>query len=176
MKKIRNAFIWIIVIFAGIYFIKTMVFDDKVETAEETTTTQTSTPVNNGPAEAEPIPDKPEEKWDYTHTEIRPNGTRAFWFTPQDKVETDSFIVEDCNYGYRVKTDTIIEFKSETTKDITVVKIDGKTGEVFLKRNDSFSTTPWIEKEFVATRNDAESVRFKSTDGTPLQVKAWRYQ
>ncbi len=166
MKKIRirNAVIKVFTVFAAIFFMKTLVFNKKEVT--EISKPQQSPPLSAEVPEPQPVQPKP---WVFDRQTVNPkNNSRMDWSVPTTSLNqaTEWFNVENVSYwGYRVKSDCLIEYKfKDITRKNVVVKIEYKNSNHYTEG----TTELWKPDRLLEVVDNTAEMRFIPLPGQSL--------
>jgi hypothetical protein len=170
MKKIRNAAIVIVVIFAGLYFIKTLVFGSKNKNVT-TPTHQTPTPETP----TTPNPPTQDSGWKTTTGE-----SGYFWVTPEDTSKTTGKLNIDpreYNATYATLSTCIEKFIGKDGEVIASFMVNVEKEGNYLETptgSGKFSAEPWSRIEYITASNKAKWIKFELWNNQPLNLKVGR--
>lgn len=134
---------------------------EQVTSPSQTTSQNPTQPTNP----TTPVPTQPEQVekkgWIFNRQTINPkNNTRMDWSIPTTELTqpTKWFNVENVSYwGYRVKSDCLIEYKfKDSGKENVVAKMEWKTSNHYTKG----TTDLWSSQKLLEVVDSATEVRF----------------
>lgn len=152
---------------------KTLVFDSKDTEEKDSVSTQTSIQPTTAQTQTPPAPTQPaqveKKSWVFNRQTTNPkNNTRMDWSVPTTNLTqpTEWFNVENvCYWGYRVKSDCLIEYKfKDSGKENVVAEMEWKTSNHYTNG----TTNLWTTEKLLEVVDNASEIRFLPLPGQSL--------